>query len=75
MTDLAMPSTNSWFGIRLLPGVLSLTAGSMDVIGFLGLGGLFTAHITGNLVIVAARVSDRPNPTVTRIECYGTSNP
>ena len=56
MTDLAMPSANSWFGMRLLPGVLSLTAGSMDVIGFLGLGGLFTAHITGNLVIVAAHV-------------------
>ena len=56
MTDTAMPSANSWFGIRLLPGMLSLTAGSMDVIGFLGLGGLFTAHITGNLVIVAAHV-------------------
>ena len=40
MTELAMPSANSWFGIRLLPSVLSLTAGSMDVIGFLGLGSL-----------------------------------
>jgi uncharacterized membrane protein YoaK (UPF0700 family) len=28
----------------------------MDVIGFPGQGGLFTAHITGNLVIVAAHV-------------------
>jgi uncharacterized membrane protein YoaK (UPF0700 family) len=56
MTHLAMPSANSWFGIRPLPVVLSLTAGSMDVIGFLGLGGLFTAHITGNLVMVAAHV-------------------
>ena len=56
MMDLVMPSANSWFGIRLLPGVLSLTAGSMDVIGFPGQGGLFTAHITGNLVIVAAHV-------------------
>ena len=27
-----------------LPTVLSLTAVSVDVIGFIGLGGLFTAH-------------------------------
>ena len=39
MMDTAM-LTASWFGIRLLPSVLSLTAGSMDVIGFLGLGSL-----------------------------------
>jgi uncharacterized membrane protein YoaK (UPF0700 family) len=38
----------------LLPVVLSTTAGAVDVICFLALGGLFTAHITGNLVIVAA---------------------
>jgi uncharacterized membrane protein YoaK (UPF0700 family) len=42
--------------IRALPLVLSLTAGSTDTIGFLGLNGLFTAHITGNIVVLAARV-------------------
>jgi uncharacterized membrane protein YoaK (UPF0700 family) len=38
----------------LLPTVLCTIAGAVDVIGFLALGGLFTAHITGNVVIVAA---------------------
>ena len=41
---------------KLLPAVLSLIAGSCDVIGFLALGGLFTAHVTGNLVILAAHM-------------------
>lgn len=41
---------------RMLPFVLSLIAGSTDTIGFLGLNGLFTAHITGNVVILAAHL-------------------
>jgi uncharacterized membrane protein YoaK (UPF0700 family) len=40
----------------MLPGVLSVIAGATDVISFLGLAGLFTAHITGNLVILAAHI-------------------
>lgn len=39
-----------------LPFLLSVIAGSTDVIGFLSLHGLFTAHITGNLVVLAAHV-------------------
>src|SRR5260370_29029898 len=42
--------------IRALPFVLSVIAGATDIIGFLGLNGLFTAHITGNLVVLAAHV-------------------
>jgi len=40
-------------GAGWLPAVLSTTAGAVDVISFLALGGLFTAHITGNVVILA----------------------
>ena len=42
--------------IRGLPFLLSVIAGATDSIGFLGLNGLFTAHITGNIVILAARI-------------------
>jgi uncharacterized membrane protein YoaK (UPF0700 family) len=53
--DPLMPSIDDSSLTRLLPFVLSLTAGSTDVIGFLGLDGLLTAHITGNLVLLGAR--------------------
>lgn len=36
--------------------LLSATAGATDAIGFLALDGLFTAHITGNIVILANRI-------------------
>jgi uncharacterized membrane protein YoaK (UPF0700 family) len=50
---------------KLLPAVLSVIAGSVDAIGFLGLSGLFTAHVTGNLVILAAHlVSGGGTPVV-----------
>jgi uncharacterized membrane protein YoaK (UPF0700 family) len=49
-------SVESSPALRLLPFVLSVIAGSCDVISFVGLGGLFTAHITGNLAILAAHI-------------------
>src|ERR1700754_3146448 len=48
-------SVSDRLGTKLLTFVLSVIAGSADVIGFLGFGALFIAHITGNLVILAAR--------------------
>jgi uncharacterized membrane protein YoaK (UPF0700 family) len=41
---------------RALPILLSVIAGSTDIIGFLGLNGLFTSHITGNIVVLAAHM-------------------
>ncbi|HXI93159.1 MAG TPA: YoaK family protein [Blastocatellia bacterium] len=53
---VSAPSVEGSLVMRLLPGVLSVIAGSADIIGFLGLNGLFTAHITGNLILIAARI-------------------
>ncbi|SED22897.1 YoaK family protein [Bradyrhizobium erythrophlei] len=50
-------SVSDRLGTKLLILVLSVIAGSVDVIGFLGLGALFIAHITGNLVVLAARTA------------------
>jgi uncharacterized membrane protein YoaK (UPF0700 family) len=37
-----------------LPALLSFNGGFVDTAGFLGLQGLFTAHVTGNFVTLAA---------------------
>ncbi len=39
---------------RWLPTSLSVVAGMVDVAGYMSLGHVFTAHITGNLVVIAA---------------------
>jgi len=59
MQAITIASRNhTWRRTKLLPTILSVIAGSADVTSFLGLG-LFNAHITGNLVILAAHLVAR----------------
>jgi len=51
---------------RRLPVLLSVVAGAVDVIGFLSLG-IFTAHVTGNLVVIAALVVRGGPPNVAQV--------
>jgi len=44
---------------KRLPPLLSLIAGMVDLTGFLNFGNVFTAHITGNLVVIGALVVRR----------------
>src|SRR5215472_9214445 len=55
----ALPSRSE----QWLPTLLSVIAGMVDVIGFLSLG-IFTAHVTGNIVVIGALVvrHSRVNP-------------
>jgi uncharacterized membrane protein YoaK (UPF0700 family) len=57
--ELALSRLEKW-----LPTLLSVIAGMVDLTGFLTLGNIFTAHITGNVVLVAALVvrGGRMNP-------------
>jgi uncharacterized membrane protein YoaK (UPF0700 family) len=45
-------------------GGLGFLAGYVDTLGFIGLFGLFTAHVTGNFILIGAALAD---PTKTSI--------
>ena len=40
--------------VKRMPALLAIIAGMVDLTGFLTLGNIFTAHVTGNLVVLAA---------------------
>jgi uncharacterized membrane protein YoaK (UPF0700 family) len=50
-----------------LPPLLSTVAGMVDVIGYLSLGKLFTAHVTGNIVVIAALLVRGGPPNIAQI--------
>src|SRR5262249_28263341 len=52
--------------VRLLM-LLSSIAGLVDVIGFLRLGHVFTAHITGNLVLLLADATGAASPDLAQL--------
>jgi uncharacterized membrane protein YoaK (UPF0700 family) len=51
---------------KVLVALLSVIAGMVDVIGYFELGGIFTAHVTGNIVVIAASFAQRP-PRLTQV--------
>jgi uncharacterized membrane protein YoaK (UPF0700 family) len=46
--------TNKFAGPTAIAALLSFNGGFVDTAGFLGLAGLFTAHVTGNFVTLGA---------------------
>lgn len=46
-------------GGRSRDALLALTAAYVDTVGFIGLFGLFTAHVTGNFVLIGAELVNR----------------
>ncbi|MCU1379269.1 MAG: hypothetical protein JWN29_2252 [Acidimicrobiales bacterium] len=50
----------------LLVAGLAMATGAMDAIGFLGLGGVFTSVMTGNMVLLGLGVGDRRGGLVLR---------
>ncbi len=52
---------------RALPILLCFNAGFVDTAGFVALGGLFTAHVTGNIVTFAAALGEGRAPAVGKV--------
>jgi uncharacterized membrane protein YoaK (UPF0700 family) len=45
--------------LLMIAALLGFVGGFVDTAGYLGLGGLFTAHVTGNIAVLGARLASR----------------
>lgn len=52
---------------RARAAVLALAAAYVDTCGFIGLFGLFTAHVTGNFVLIGAELVSRHDEILTKL--------
>ncbi|MBI3346851.1 MAG: DUF1275 domain-containing protein [Burkholderiales bacterium] len=52
---------------RARPALLALAAAYVDTCGFIGLFGLFTAHVTGNFVLIGAELVNRHVDILTKL--------
>lgn len=46
---------------------LAFTAGFVDTLGFILLGGVFTAHVTGNFVLIGATLATSPDGVIAKL--------
>ncbi len=54
-------------GSRRRGALLALSAAYVDTCGFIGLFGLFTAHVTGNFVLIGAELVSRHDQILTKL--------
>lgn len=52
---------------HLRPALFGFVGGFVDVCAFVALGGLFTAHITGNMAVLGAAMAQKPHAFVARL--------
>lgn len=58
----SQPARESWSA-----ALLAFTAGCIDTIGFVGLFGLFTAHVTGNFVLLGASIAEHRSGVIAKL--------
>src|SRR5580698_6249094 len=57
-------------GMKSEDSVLAAIAGYVDTLGFVALFGLFTAHVTGNFVLIGAEVANVGQGVLVKIMAF-----